>query len=293
MKNNKLLPILAAALGNVIWGLSFLFISEALKFAPSNVMLAHRFLISAVIVGIFLLIRGKKLVFKGKDRKSLGLLILTQVTYYIFETAGLQYSNTTIAGLVMSVVPLVAIVTGAIILKEIPTRRQVLLCILPVAGVILMTVYGNELGVLKPVGILLLLGACLSSAFYKTANRKSAADFDSWERTFFVLAASAVFFTVMGLNETGWNMAEFFVPFVNWQYVLATLFLSVLCSIAANVLVNYAAGRMEVLKLTSFGALSTLCTVLAGVLILREPMNLGLGIGAVLILAGIYFLTSK
>ena len=65
MKNSKLLPYLAATLGNVIWGLSFLFITEALKYAPSPVMLAHRFLISALVTGIFLLIRGKKVTFKG------------------------------------------------------------------------------------------------------------------------------------------------------------------------------------------------------------------------------------
>ena len=208
MKNSKILPILAAALGNVIWGLSFLFITEALKHAPSALMLAHRFLIAAMVVGILLLLRGKKVVFKGKNWKSLVLMMVFQATYYVLETLGLQYSNTTIAGLVLAAVPVVTIFTGAIFLKEIPTRRQALLCLLPVAGVILMTVYGNELGALQPLGIVFLLLTCLSSAFYKTAARKSAQDFDPWERTFFILTSSALFFCISGMNgmagrETG------------------------------------------------------------------------------------------
>ena len=109
-----MLPILAAILGNVIWGLSFLFITEALKYAPSALMLSHRFLIAAVVAGILLLLRGKKITFKGKNWKALVLMMAFQAVYYIFETLGLQYSNTTIAGLVLAAVPVVTIFTGAI-----------------------------------------------------------------------------------------------------------------------------------------------------------------------------------
>lgn len=293
MKRSNALPVLAAALANIIWGLSFLFITQALEYAPSSLMLAHRFLIATAVVGIFLLIRGKKISFKGKDWLSLVLMMGTQALYYVFETTGLQYSNTTIAGLVLAVVPVVSILTGLIFLKETPTLRQALLCLLPVAGVILMGVYGNELGALQPLGIVLLLLTCICSALYKTFLRKSAQDFDSWERTFFILASSALIFVVNGMNDVQWNVAEFFAPFANLQYLLPILFLSLLCSIAANVLLNYAGGKMEVMKLASFGALSSLCTMVAGVLILHEPMNLGLGIGAVLIVVGIHFLTTK
>ena len=101
MKSSKMLPILADILGNVIWGLSLLFITEALKYAPSALMLSHRFLIAAVVAGILLLLRGKKITFKGKNWKALVLMMAFQAVYYIFETLGLQYSNTTIAGLVL------------------------------------------------------------------------------------------------------------------------------------------------------------------------------------------------
>jgi len=44
---------------------------------------------------------------------------------------------------------------------------------------------------------------------------------------------------------------------------------------------------MSVFKMSSFGALSTLCSVFAGVVFLKEPMNWMLLLGAVLILVGI------
>ena len=290
MKHNAL-PVISVALGNILWGLSFLFIQTALQYAASPVMLAHRFTIAVVILAVFALVTRKKITLKGKDWPSLAMLMAAQLAYYFFETQGLQYSNTTISGLVLAVVPIVAIVTGAVFLKEYPTKRQVILCLFPVAGVIVMTVSGKELGVMKPLGIVFLLCACFSSAMYKTANRKSARDFSPFERTFFVLLASAVTFTVAGLSMVSWDVGAFFQPLTNPMYTGSVLFLGVFCSITADILVNYAAGRMPVLKVTAFGALSTLCTMVTGVLILHEPMNLSLLLGAVLILFGIRKLT--
>lgn len=292
-EKGKILPVLTAALGNIIWGLSFLFIRTALTYADSHVMLAHRFCIATLVMAGYLLITGKRITLKGKDRLSLMLLVLFQAAYFVFETLGLMYSNTTISGLVLAVVPIPAIVTGMLFLKEYPSRQQVLLCLLPVAGIILMTVSGNELGALKPLGILFLLCAVISSAMYKTVNRKSAQDFTSYERTFFVLLSSSVVFTLFGMHSVQWDIGTFFAPLANVEYSIAVLFLSLLCSIAANLLVNYASGRMSVLKMSSFGALSTLTTMLTGVLLLHEPMNLGLFLGAALILIGIQQLTAK
>ena len=56
MKKNAILPVLTAALGNIIWGLSFLFIRTALTYADSNLMLAHRFGIAALVMAGYLLI---------------------------------------------------------------------------------------------------------------------------------------------------------------------------------------------------------------------------------------------
>jgi drug/metabolite transporter (DMT)-like permease len=68
------------------------------------------------------------------------------------------------------------------------------------------------------------------------------------------------------------------------------LSLSLLCSIAANLLVNYAVGKMSVFKVASLGAVSTLCTVIGG-LLLKEPFTVELVIGAVLIIVGIWQIT--
>jgi drug/metabolite transporter (DMT)-like permease len=110
----------------------------------------------------------------------------------------------------------------------------------------------------------------ISSALYKTVNRKASAEFTPYERTFLVLAVSAIVFNISGLSAVKWDMAAYVAPLVQPRYVLSVLCLSLLCSIAANILVNYATGQMSVFKVSSFGSLSTLCAAFAGIV---WPMN--------------------
>ena len=288
MKKQAAIAVLYAALGNIIWGFSFLFTKTGLAVAPNpNMMLAHRFILSTLFMGIPLLLGKEKISFKGKNWKPVVMLLLMQSCYFLFETYGILYTNATIAGLVLAVVPVVTIGTGALFLREYPTRRQALFCILPVAGVIIMTVSGKELGVVTPLGMIFLLLTMLVSAVFKTANRKAAQEFSSFERTFLVLVNSAVVFSLVGMGSVEWNVAAFAAPLLQGKYLFSVLCLSLLCSIVANLLVNYASGHMSVFKLSSFGSLSTLCSMVAGVVFLREPVSISLLLGAVLILVGI------
>ena len=294
MKNRSAIAIFCAALGNIIWGFSFMLTKVGLSIASDpTVMLAHRFLISTLVMGMILLFGKTKISFKNKDWKPIALLLLLQVSYYLLETYGVLYTNSTISGLVLAVVPVVTIGTGILFLKEYPTRRQALFCIMPVAGVIIMTISGSDLGVITPIGIIFLLLTLLASAFFKTVNRRAAQQFSPFERTFMVLSVSAIFFTIMSMQKISWNINTFVAPLMETKYLLSVLSLSLLCSIGANMLVNFATAHMSVFKVASFGALSTLCSTVAGILFLHEPVSIPLLIGAALILYGIYQVTKK
>ena len=116
---------------------------------------------------------------------------------------------------------------------------------------------------------------------------EAALEFTPYERTLLVLSASAVFFTLTALNAVDWNLKTYLAPLASGKYLICIFSLSFLCSIAANLLVNYASAKMSVFKVASFGSLSTLCSTVIGVLFLHEPVNVSLLIGAVLILVGI------
>lgn len=291
MKKRSALAIICAALGNIIWGFSFLFTTVGLNTTAPDILLAHRFVISTLLMLIPVFMGKIKISFKGKHLGPVALLLLFQLSYYWMESYAVLHTNSTISGLVLAVVPVVTIGTGIVFLKEYPTKRQAFFCLMPVTGIILMTISGKELGVITPIGVLFLLLTLLSSAFYKTVNRKVSEEFSPYERTFMVLAISAIVFTITGLRSAGWDVGAFVAPLAKPKYLGSVLCLSVLCSIAANLLVNYAVSHMSVFKVSSFGALSTLCTMVAGIVFLKEPVSWELLLGAALILVGIRQIT--
>nr|WP_325194662.1 DMT family transporter [uncultured Oscillibacter sp.] len=287
----SLRPVLAVSLGQIIWGFSTLFTKLALQFSEPDVLLSIRFLLSAFLMTLLILFKKARVSFRGKKLKPLFLLAGSEVLYFYFESYGIFYTNAIFAGVVLSVVPVVAIFLAMFFLKEFPTRRQAFFCVLPVAGVIIMTAAGSSLGIIHPIGVVFLICSCISSAAYKTANRKSSEEFTPFERTYAVLVVSAAVFTISAIKTVSGDFRMYLVPLSQPTFLFSIFMLSVFCSVGSNMLVNYAAGRMPVVQLSSFGSLSTLCSMFAGMVFLNEPMTVSLLLGSVLILTGIRYVT--
>lgn len=169
IKKSAWLPLAMASLGQIIWGFSVLFSKVALQTAAPDILL---FLLAALIMTFMIVFKKATVSFRGKRWKPLLLLAVTEPIYFYFESYGILYTNATFAGVVLAVVPIIAIVLAILFLKEFPTKRQAAFCLLPVVGVMLMTASGNSLGVIRPVGVAFLMGACLSSAAYKDGKSK-------------------------------------------------------------------------------------------------------------------------
>ncbi len=287
-KKSAMLPIATAAMGSVFWGVSYLFTRTALQVTTPEIMLSVRFTLSLLLMTIPLLLGREKLSFKGKPLLPLLGMAVAEPLVFFAESYGILYTNATFAGVIVAVTPIVAMALAALILKEYPSRRQVLLCMLTVLGVIITVLAGKSLGVVTPLGVLFLVLDCLAMAFYRLFNRWSGQRFSSFERTYVVLAVCAVVFTVSALVSVGGDVTAYLVPLRTPRFILPVLALCLLCSIAANMLVNYAASRLSVAKLSVFSSLVTLVSTLAGVLILKEPFSPVAGLGTALIIFGVW-----
>lgn len=291
--SNQLLPILAISTGQIIWGFSYLFTKLGLQVTSPEILLSIRFFIALTIMNILILLGKGKISLKGKKIAPLIIFTISEPTYFFFESYGILYTNATFSGVVLAASPVAAIILAMLFLHEYPTKRQGLFCLLPIAGVIIMTISGSSLGIVKPIGLVCLLGTWITSAVYKMMNRKTAEQFTAFERTYFVLLASFIVFTTAALHSIRWDFKTYIAPVFNPQFIIPVIILSVFCSVLSNMLVNYAAGRMPVVKQTAFSSLTTLCSMFAGVIFLKEPMSPALFAGAVLILVGIWQVTKQ
>lgn len=284
--------VAAASIGNVIWGFSYLFIRQALKWTTPEILLAIRFVIAFFLLNIPLLLGKQKLRLKGKKVGWLIALGIMEPTYFFLESYGVYYTNATFSGVVLAVVPVLALAVAAVFLQERPPKKQILFSFLPVAGVILMTVSGSAMGVVRPLGAILMLGACFASAAYRTINRRAAEEFSTYERTYALFCTGFITFTIAALISVKGDLRQCLEPLKQPGFVGCVLVLSVLCSVAANLLVNFAAAKMPVVKLSIFSSLGTVCSMFAGVIFLKEPISAMSLAGSLLILVGIWQVTA-
>lgn len=291
-KSGAELAVVFSVLGFSIWGFSLLLTRIGQRYASPMVLLSVRFTLAFILLNIPLLTGREKLRFRGKTLRPLILLGVLEPLCFVFESYAIYFTNATVTGVVSALSPIVAMVLAVLVLREYPTRRQALFLLLPVTGVILLTAAGQEVGAVQWIGIPFLLGYSICSGYYKVANR-SAAAFSPYERTYVLLLICAVFFTSAALVESRGNLTAYTDALRQPVFVVAVLLLSVFCSIVANILINYGAGRISVTKMSAIGNINTVISAFAGVVFLHEPFTGVMLLGALLVLVGVWQVTKQ
>ena len=289
-KGSMTLALCCGVTGNVIWGASYLFTRIAQQEAPPMVQMSLRFLLAFLLLNLMMLFGWEKIRLRGKNLRPLIVLSCVEPIYFFFESYGIYYSNSTFAGVTLAIVPVIAIGMGVLILKEYPTRKQFLLCFVPIAGVILVTIAGSGLGAVQPIGVVLVFGACLFAAFYRVYNKDSSAEFTAFERSYFVIGMCMLVFTVAALCMERGDLTPFAAALHSKRFVLSTLVLSVFCSVAANILVNYSAFILPMAIFSNLGSLITVCAMFLGIIFLDEPTNAMSLVRSAMVLVGLFLI---
>lgn len=287
-KNDNAIGLLASFVGQTFYGLSFLFTSVAQQTASPDVQLALRFVISFLIMSFLLLSRKNRTSLKGRPIIPLVVITLFVVGIYYLESLGVYYSNSSFASLVLSIMPVLSLAGAAAFLKEYPSRRQVIFSFFPVVGVVLITLANSQMGAITFIGVVFLLLCCVAGATGRILNRFLSRDYTAFERTYFNVFNSAVLFTIAAFLTVEDAPAAYVYALQQPSFIFSTLFLCILCSVIGELLVSYSYGALPVVKVSAISALSTVCSLVVGVVFLHEPINLLSAFGSVLTLIGIW-----
>lgn len=288
LRNSPHLAFIACATGQLLWGVSYMFTRVAQQSAEPIVQLSIRFIISFLMMCIPVLLKPSRLTFKTGHILKLLAYGLGLPVYHFLESNGVYYTNSSFAAVVLALYPLMALGLAAIFLKEYPTRHQVIFSFLPFLGVIFITLANSQMGAITTIGVVLLLLCCVSGATGRIINRFCASMFTTFERTFSTLFVGAVTFTVAAFLTVEDVPAAYAYALSQPSFVASTLALCILCSIVADLLVNYSFAVLPVVKISSISALSTTCSLVVGVVFLHEPFNAMSILGAALTLIGIW-----
>lgn len=208
--------------------------------------------------------------------------------YFVGEQYGLKYSSSAFSGIMIAVIPIVTIIFAAIFLKERPSKKQWLFSALSIAGIIVITLAENSGGSITFKGFALLCLAVVTGSAFSVISCGVSGRFSVFERTYFMQAMGAVFFTTLALIENGGSAAALIAPAADPRFILAALFLALGASVAGYSLFNYAVSHAPMANVAVFHNLATIVSVAAGIFILGEKLT-AVSLGAmVVVLIGIW-----
>jgi len=286
--NRKILAAtFAAFIAQVIFGFSFMFTKIALEYASPLTVIADRYI--AATIGLTAVALVKKINMKSRKIWKVVLMSLFQpVMYFLFESYGIQMTTSAFSSIMISLIPVVCMICGVLFLKEIPSPMQYVFTVISVLGVVIMALVGKADGTVTVLGIVLLFGAVLSSVAYNITSRKIAPEFSAFERTYVQTLTGLVIFLIIALIENHNAPLEVIVHFADIKYISSILYLGIVSSVVAFLMLNYANTYLPVAKTTVFTNFTTVVSVIAGVIFLDEPFSIMTVVSTILIVLGVW-----
>ncbi len=282
-----ILATLAALTAQVIFGFSFMFTGIALETASPMTVIANRYMVAFLGLSLVMLFTKTKLNLKRNIWKLILMSLFQPLMYFIFETYGIQLTNSSFSGVMISMIPVVSMISGIFILGEKPSVMQYMFAALSVAGVIIAVLSGQSEGTVTILGAVLLMGAVISSVGYNITSRKISGEFSTFERTYAMTIIGMVSFVLIALVENIAAPVKIVSSFWNLSYLYSILYLGILSSVAAFLLLNFANTHLPVAKTTVFSNITTVVSVVAGSVFLGEKITDRVLLAVIMIIVGV------
>lgn len=293
------LAYLFAILKSMIYGLSIFFTGDLTKNVDVLDVLALRFLLSFLVLWLLKVSKivkinvGLKEFIKKQNRPVFfGSLVLAAVfepvLYMFFETVGITMSSGITTGVILSLSPISSCIIEQILLKEKSSLLQKIFLGVGIVGVIYISVNTNTADAKDSLfGIIFLVLAVVSGSLYSAFSRKSSRVYNSMERTYISVVFGVVVFNFINIirHIIAGDILYYFKPYFDFKNMVGFIFLSIISTIVATVMGNFALARTRVSTMAAFGGISTLTTIVAGVVFWGEKLETYHIIGLTLILA--------
>ena len=287
----KTKAMIAVILGNAIFGLSFLFSKVILDMTVPSVLLAFRFSLAFLVLNLIVIFGKGKIEFslKGKPLKNILLLAIFQpVIYFFAESYGIAYTSSAFAGTIIAVIPIAGIVCDILIMHVKVSKKQMLCSIGSVVGVAITTL-GMESTKSSALGILMLFIAVLAAAMFYVFSQKAGEHYNALERTYVMFAIGSVTYVIAALVQCAGHYDTMIIPAVmSAEFWGGMIYLSVFSSVAAFMALNFGSSYIPVSQASIFANLTTVISIVAGVVVLHEAFTLPQVIGAAIILVSVY-----
>ena len=273
-KNDLTKAYSSAVLFTLIVGFSFLGIKICVPYAVTLHVLVHRFNFALLALVILAVTKLVKIELKGKPKKGLLITAVLYNTFILFQVMGLYYCTSIEGSIMFAMVPAMVQVIAAVFLKEKPTWVQVCFILLSVSSLIVMVVLGSSEITFNPLGVVIVLLSSLAMAINNVYTRYIRTQYKPIEISTAIIVFGMVLFNLLfiGRGLIFGNAQTYFEPFQHTEFVIAVCYLGVGCILASAQIMAYLQSKLQSAKAAVFGNVSTAISIVAGALILGEPL---------------------
>jgi drug/metabolite transporter (DMT)-like permease len=280
----------AAAVGMTLaFGLSFVATKTALKgFEPLLIALL-RFTLAGAILWVVWRLRPVREELTRRELGRLALIGFVSLTvYFSFENLGIARTSASEAAILIATIPIFVAVLGILARTERASGRQWAGILLSFAGILALVLAAGGAGGGSLGGNLLVLAASVSAAVYSILARRllvsrSALFVTAWQNLFgalFMAPLALVEALVVGVRRPTAEAAG------------GVLFLTLVCSIVAYLLLNYAFRFLPASRVSVFINLTPIVAVVSAFVLLGERLTLAQAAAAVVVVAGVWLANS-
>ena len=267
------------------FGMSFVATKYALRgFEPLLVALL-RFTLAGAILWVLLRLRREREPVTQRDLGRLALMGFVSLTvYFSFENTGIARTSASQAAILIATIPIFVAVLNVFMLREPMAVRQWAGVALSFAGIVALVCFGGQSSAGSVGGDLLVLAASLAAAVYSIMARSLLLERSALSVTAYQNLFGAAFMLPLALVEA----ALVGVRRPTADAVGGVLFLTVMCSVVAYLLLNYAFRFIEASRLSVFINLTPIVGVGFAFLVLGERFTGAQAAAAVVVVLGVW-----
>jgi drug/metabolite transporter (DMT)-like permease len=317
MPSPRLSPRLAVALTILMWGCSFVAAKAALRELSPITLIFTRFALGAALLVVIAAWRGHMPPPPRSDWPMIGLLGFIGVAFHgLLQSYGLTLTTAVKSGWLILLIPIWSALLAAVLGKERFGALKIACLLGGFAGALLVTWGGpasspntpidavNSINPINPINsinstnptspphshLTVLLGdslivlSTINWAVYSLLCKGTAQRLGSTRTTVWTMLAGGLMLAPVFLAVRGWREWSS-LSAAGWG---ATLFLGLGCTGLGYLLWNGALEKVELSRVAAFLYAQPLVTLVAGALLLKEPVGLATLLGGAIVLASVF-----
>ncbi|MFV0181148.1 DMT family transporter [Empedobacter falsenii] len=248
---------------------------------PIDTTLFYRFFFSALIVGVYLLIKKKS--FKI-ELKQIPVLITLGLLYGISADAlflGYDYLSAGIASTLLFVYPLIVAIIMAVFFKEKLTFSAIVAIAFVLAGVILLSFKDGKFE-LNPIGLGIVFISALGYGLYiVTVNKSKAKEIKGFTLSFYSFLFTTIYYAIkMIIQKESFVLPSLELTFNFFTFAFVT-------TVISSIALIFAIKEIGSTATSILGASEPVVAVGVSVLLFGENFSWSLGLGIFMIILGV------